>query len=316
MRLLGTFILLSLLSFNSQALIALEFDRYHSIQDARDYMEAAAQENSDIATFLSMGESKEGRQLGYLKITKSKLPNTPVIYINGATHGNEKITSEGVLALQNYLITNQSDGNVSAILENYVLVLQPIVNPDSFKSGLRQNAQGIDINRDFSFPRRSTEKSFKSEEARKIKEFVDAHTIRAAITYHSGMLGVLWPWCHTKVPPEDAPLFEKLTRKTAHSMGMTTYKQSYQDYPTGGELIDYLYMSQKALAVTLEISQNNTPPTTSIRGISRRSILGAMTFMINVLDHDLGIMSENHAGAEIATGATDSLADGFEISAN
>jgi len=111
---------------------------------------------------------------------------------------------------------------------------------------------------------------------------------RAAAAYHSGMEAVLWPWAHTSARTNDQDTFYTLSKATAQAMGMTQYLQSYYDYPTRGEFIDYVYMAHGTLALTFEVSAQGNPPASQLAGVVRRSVNGAMTFMRGVQLLDTG----------------------------
>jgi carboxypeptidase T len=268
----------------SQSAHALEFNNYHTLEQVESYLQQIAVENPLLAKVSTLGRSTQGNNLPYLVITKSQSESPQAIYINGGTHGNEKISIEAALGITDYIVKNQDDGNVSAILEQFAIYIQPIVNPDGFLLGSRRNINGLDLNRDFAFPGSDKDMAFKTVETRQIKSLLDSIKLKAAISFHSGIKGVLWPWCHTSEKPKHFKILRALSQKAAMAMGIKTFKQSYDDYPTGGELIDYAYMSQEALAVTFEISQANMPAERRIKAVVNRSVLGAMTYMLSVLD--------------------------------
>ncbi|MFY7811393.1 MAG: M14 family zinc carboxypeptidase [Flavobacterium sp.] len=62
-------------------------------------------------------------------------------------HGNEPTTTKGLLDFIFYI--NSNEKNIKNILENFTLYIIPILNPDGAIAYTRENANHIDINRDF-----------------------------------------------------------------------------------------------------------------------------------------------------------------------
>jgi hypothetical protein len=72
--------------------------------------------------------------------------NVPV-FINGSIHGNEYPGTDACMRLIEYLAYDNSE-EVKAILDNIILLINVVQNPDGRVLGTRANANGIDINRD------------------------------------------------------------------------------------------------------------------------------------------------------------------------
>jgi hypothetical protein len=70
------------------------------------------------------------------------------VFINGSIHGNEYPGTDAAIRLIEYLATS-NDPEALAILENVILLVNVVQNPDGRVLGTRANAAGIDLNRDF-----------------------------------------------------------------------------------------------------------------------------------------------------------------------
>ncbi|MDX2441802.1 MAG: M14 family zinc carboxypeptidase [Desulfobacterales bacterium] len=73
--------------------------------------------------------------------------NVPV-FINGSIHGGEYPGTDACMQLIEYLAYDESE-EVQAILDNIILLINVVQNPDGRVMGTRRNANDIDINRDF-----------------------------------------------------------------------------------------------------------------------------------------------------------------------
>ena len=73
-----------------------------------------------------------------------KLP----FFVNGGTHGNEPPGVDACMELIEHFAYDESAETLE-ILENFILLINPIQNPDGRVNGTRVNGYGINLNRDF-----------------------------------------------------------------------------------------------------------------------------------------------------------------------
>lgn len=78
------------------------------------------------------------------KNTDYKVP----VFFNASIHGNETPGVDGVIELIEKLTSDQS-AEVQSILKNCVVLINVVQNPDGRASGVRENAAGVDMNRDY-----------------------------------------------------------------------------------------------------------------------------------------------------------------------
>src|SRR5690606_2730690 len=189
-----------------------------------------------------------------------------------------------------FLVDNQNTIDVTALLESYAIYIQPLVNPDGHAAGSRYDSRGRDPNRDYAYPQRPVTQSFKIPAVQLVRSLADRVRFRAAVAYHRGMEGVLWPWCYTGKRADDHELFLTLSKNAALAMGMRLWSQSYRDYPTRGEFIDYVYWAHGTIGLTFEVSNAPTPSTSQLAQVVERSIAGTMSFLYNIMALDRGIL--------------------------
>ncbi len=255
--------------------------RYHTEAEITAWMKSLPAREPDLIQYRIMGTSGQGREIGIITIGFGPLrdrANKPAIVINATHHGDEKIATESALHLIETLIADQRQPEIATMLARYAFHIQPLVNPDGHEMGTRDDADHRDINRDYSYPLRPDRQSFKTPEARAVRDLVDSVNVQAAVALHSGTDGVLWPWCHTKEAPPDAPFLTRLAWRTARSIG-TVARQSYDDYPSSGEFSDFVYWRHHAPALTIEVDRRRMPHPSQINTIAARTTRGILDFV-------------------------------------
>jgi hypothetical protein len=278
------------LTWVSSSLFAIDFTKYHSQDEIGQYLRGVATSYPELAHFYVLGKSDEGREVAYLTMT-SGADSLPGIFFNGTHHGNEWSSTEALLGLVEYFVQHRNDAEVAGLLSKYVFYFQPLVNPDGHFHRTREDANGADPNRDYEYPNAPTGSQFKTKIISLMKKLIDSHHFRAAAAYHSGIEEVIWPWCYTSAPTEQKDLFYTFAKGAASAMGFSRYMQSYYDYPTDGEFIDYMFMTQGTFALTYEVSDDFTPAASQLKAIVARSVKGAMAFINAVAAHDAGHLS-------------------------
>jgi len=278
---------LSSLAFASD----ITFDRYHTQDEINQYMAIEAQKHPGLVTKVQLGTSAQGREISYVIIAKGNPENMNTLYFNGTHHGDEWSSTESILGLIDYLIENADTPKISSLLKSYAIYIQPLVNPDGHQVQTREDSSGNDLNRDYSYPGRDDGDSFKQVETQLVKKLVDQIKPRAAGAYHSGIEEVLWPWCFTPNQAPSSAVLSSVGKTTAQAMGMDRYLQSYNDYETEGEFIDYAYIKYKTIALTYEVSEVKTPAESELQGIVDRSIKGAIAQIDAVEMADIGILN-------------------------
>jgi hypothetical protein len=109
----------------------------------------------DLTALYSLGKSTEGRDLWCLEVTARRVSDSkrkPGMYIDGNIHGNEVQAGEVVAYTAWYLCHQYGRlDRVTALLDNYVFYLVPMVNPDGRDRWLR-DANGAMSSRGGSTP--------------------------------------------------------------------------------------------------------------------------------------------------------------------
>ena len=276
-------------SISVDKLPPIDFLAYHDQPWIENYLQAVAAALPAIAQYKVLGQSGQGRDLPYLVINATCQASPPAVFTNGTHHGDEPASTESALAIPDYLLRKSTtDTGVRGLLAAYAFYVLPLVNPDGFVLHTRENADGVDINRDYSYPDRSDADSFKTVEARLVKSLQDSVDFHAAIAFHSGAQEVIWPWCYIGDATADGGFFMAAGQKAAQAMNLAIYQQSYDDYQTEGEYIDFAYWRSHSLAATFEVSTVKTPSAASLAGVVDDACKGTVAWIQAVNDHDKG----------------------------
>lgn len=259
--------------------LGIQFDQYHSVSYINNYMKRVAQQY-DHVTFHYLGKSSLQQPVYFLEITKRKDRKGPAIYINGTHHGNEKASTEAALGFIDYLSRKHQQLSINRLLEQYVFVVQPLVNPDGHRENSRLS-QGIDPNRDYPSPF-ANNLPFQLNETKLVSKLMKTYSFTVSAALHSGMEAVLWPWGSSHLASVDAKIFKNMGRLIADAMNIRRYSQSYHDYKTTGEFIDYAYMNYGTYAFTLEVAPETTPDLQRLPHLVTRSVKGLLSLANNL----------------------------------
>jgi len=111
--------------------------RWWDINWVYNRIDTLASQNSDIATKTVIGKSLGGRDIVALMIGKG---NRNMI-IDGSIHGNEKIGTFSALRVAELLLESyRSNPSWQSKLNQYKIIIIPILNPDGFVNNTRENA--------------------------------------------------------------------------------------------------------------------------------------------------------------------------------
>ena len=150
-----------------------------------------------------------------------------------------------------------------------------VESPDSNKNGVLGDEpfnSGVDLNRNFDFMwgqdgRMDTEgPSAASElETQAVQKFVDTHrNMKGLITLHTGIQTTLYPWGYRAINEDDPEEVADIDFMKETAIAMSTAiskatqrnfyaKQSFYDYQTYSELIDYAYGKYGIHSYTIEV---------------------------------------------------------------
>ena len=80
------------------------------------------------------------------------------------------------------------------------------------------------------------------------------------------------------------PVFRSLAASAAKTMQVNRTSQSFYDYQTDGEFIDFAYMRHGIYALTFEVAHEATPTSSKLQATVKRTVDGSLSFMQAVDD--------------------------------
>jgi|GEM_PF-1930930 murein peptide amidase A len=175
--------------------------------DVRDVCVAASSSSWKlqlVRRYRRIGESVQGRKIGVWELGN---PRAQPILLVGCIHGNE---CAGLPVVRNLIR--------DALPRTVRLFIIPNLNPDGYAARTRQNARGVDLNRNFRHLwRRITDPVYYSgphplsePETRVARRFIRERRPRITIWFHQAMNEVLGPFKGAHAP---APCYARLVQQ-------------------------------------------------------------------------------------------------------
>lgn len=213
---------------------------------------------------IDYGKSVEGRTLRLYVIGKQTgfSGTRNAILISGSTHGDEYLNIEDRLPAALLGETAHPDSAVAKYIEKGgVFLMIPILNPDGYSNRVRENAHGVDLNRDWTVKPANFE-GFKEVETKNLAAMVDG-LVRAlklklvvSVDYHCCEGALLYPWSFdspTPMPAVDLAAHRKIGQE-AHDLLNVSFGTTNEilGYYAVGTTKDYYYVTYGTHAFTFE----------------------------------------------------------------
>jgi len=240
-----------------------EMDEFHTYDQMRANFYSYAAAHPNIAQVIVLGYSIENRELFAMKISDNVAveEDEPELAFWGNIHGNEYGGGEMPYLYALYLLDNYSTNPaVAARVDNNEIWCIPLINPDGRVHGTRDNMNGVDLNRDFGYQWDGwggSDAPFGEVETQAVREFCLANNISLSTTFHCSGDVVFYQWGYSPNPAPDYNIIFRVGQRYAQAASYT-FGNSWQDYETHGETLDFLYGSLGGLCYTVEVSNSSS----------------------------------------------------------
>jgi hypothetical protein len=280
----------------------------------RARLEGWATQYPGLCRTVEIGFSVQGRSLLALRVCgqPSALGRLPQVKLIGGIHGNEPVSTDLLMRLLRHLLEGYGqDPGITAVVDATDLWVLPLMNPDGYEATggrTRENASGVDLNRDFPSVADPVNTGVgRAPETAAVMAWAGEQRFALCASMHSGALCVVYPWGHAHDPDDPAQqnpetelfLFEALTY-AAQNTPMWQRDDRYWFHGTRnaadwyvvlGEMGDWNYRWHGCVELTVEVSTIKAP---SYPGFAVED----WTLWLDNRDALLALVGSVHAGVQ------------------
>ena len=151
------------------------FNYYTKYDRVIQFIKEQAEKHPSLIKIGSIGETQRGRDQVSVLITNQQVDNKNKLRVTliGCVHGNEPISTEGMLFLI-YRLTQETQ--YAELLNHLQILILPDVNADGRESDKRTSSNGIDLNRDLT--------TLDAVESRNIKTAINEFDPQVVLDFH------------------------------------------------------------------------------------------------------------------------------------
>jgi len=243
---------------------------YRSYTEMVNILDSLATNYPDICALYTIGTSVQGRTLYIMKLSDNAAEDEPEpeILFDGAVHGDERIAVEVPLMMIEYLVANYGVlPEITWLINNREIWIDPMVNPDGVISVSRYNANGVDCNRDFGYMWEgwgSSPGPYSQPEVQALRSVMLANQFVHGTSFHSGTEYISYAWSYHSDPTMDDDHYEYLAAGYSSTSGYEYGQGNMGMYPIHGASKDTYYGVMGTIGWTTEISYVKTPPQSQI----------------------------------------------------
>lgn len=235
-----------------------------TLTEMTNKMDKIAAAHPDWAKVITYGKTVQDRAMRVLEIKRAMVSSRqkrPVVLITGLIHADEYLGVEDRFA--GWFLENKekSPGLKRFFEANGILLIIPVFNPDGYAVYKHENANGVNLNRDFDLPPLQ-EHNFKENETRLWASWLDTFlskeegVLKLTVDYHCCGAFIIPPWGYDDVPLPvvDQPRYDKIRKIFLQDFG-SGYKYTPVAHAHGLSK-DYYYGKYGSLSFTFEGARN------------------------------------------------------------
>jgi subtilisin-like proprotein convertase family protein len=287
---------------------------YHTYETLTTDLHTIALANPDLVRVMSIGQSVQGRELWMVKVTDNPdmdEDEAEVSYI-AAMHGDEVVGKELVISLIQYLTENYGvDPRVTDLVDDTEIWIMPSMNPDGTAMGTRNNANGVNLNRDF--PDQHTDPvntpDGRQPETQAVMLWGFDTSTNLSANMHGGALVANYPWDSNASgqsvysPSPDDSVFVSVSRTYADN-GHPSYDNGICNgadwYMIRGGMQDWNYVWRGNKEITLELGDVKWPSASTLPGYWYDNLESMLAYFERVHEGLRGFVTDQESGAPLA----------------
>jgi len=248
-------------------------DAYHTYPQIISLADSLEEHFPSICKKYIFGTSLGGRQLAALKISDNVLTDEPEaeVFFDGGIHGDEIGGAENIIRFARDLCLGYgTNGTITNLVDNRETWLYLMVNPDGRVNMVRENNNGVDLNRDCGYmwdQDGTTFGPFVEVESKALRSINLQNQFVVYTSYHSGTEYLSYPWSYRPDASSDQPHVNQLAQIYSNLSGYSNlpYGQGYSGmYPINGSTKDAYYGITGSVSWSIEISMDKQPPASQI----------------------------------------------------
>ncbi|MDD2228342.1 MAG: DUF2817 domain-containing protein [Candidatus Cloacimonetes bacterium] len=270
---------------------------YHTLAEYYTFMQDIADMFPAICQLVQIGTSVQNRPLYFMKISDNVLveENEPELKYVSSMHGDEVVGYDMMIRLIELLAADYgTDPRITNIVNNTEIWICPMMNPDGYAAMQRNNANNVDLNRNYPMPSGNQHPDNQSwqQENVAMMNFSLAHSFNLSMNFHGGALVINYPWDYTHtLAPDDALLQEMSLTYSRENSNLYNSTDFYHGITNGadwyvitGSMQDWIYGLTDGIDITAEIGTNKWPNSSQLPtywNLNRESLLKYIEFAQN-----------------------------------
>ena len=250
---------------------------YPSPEQIEEKLFKLANENTDIFKLITIGKTKEGRDLWVMKVSDNVDIDEvePEFKYVANMHGDEIVGREMMVSLLEEIAKKYKsyDKEILNLVNNTEIYIMPSLNPDGAAKRRRGNSNWRDLNRDFpDVDRDSKQFSFSEKRDKQLEtvammNFQSERNFSLSANFHGGTEVVNYPWDTKRADFPLLDLVRDLSRDYAAIIPSMRDNDEFTDgivngykwYEINGGMQDWSYHWHNDLQVTIELSHSKWP---------------------------------------------------------
>lgn len=234
---------------------------------ARELHELQAR-HPDLVRVERIGTSVLGQDVWGVRVHAAPdalpLDARPRVVVLAGLHGDEPMASEAAMRILRALVDAYArEEEATGLLEARDVYVVPLANPDGNLLGVRGNARGVDLDRDFPTAAGgagalmlATSGAAPQPETQALVETLRRLDPDVVLDLHAGARRVLHPWSEGPHAPPDAPVYARIcetVRQTPEGSHVPCGSAATLASPAPGTAIDFAYAGLGAIALAIEV---------------------------------------------------------------